>query len=310
MTTTAPTRRAALLGAAAGGLALAPTGSEAVEAAKPYVLPFTSVIPLTSRVNGVEYLLYVRTPPTYAADPERRYPVIVTLDGDYSFPIAASHLEHLADRMNQGPQAILVSVAYAGVYPDRDRYRAERTRDYTPVFFPTGGYGPEFQKRSGGGPKFLRMLEAEALPLVDRQWRTAPGERTLVGHSYGGMFAAWVLQTRPDLFNRYLMVSPSLWYAEQLILQREAAGEFVKLPRKTRAWLAVGSWEEQPERGGHMVSELVRFSGLLAARGDPDLIVKHRVFEDETHASIFPAAFSTGVRHLFQTMDENPQAQG
>jgi predicted alpha/beta superfamily hydrolase len=292
------TRRGALFGAGALAAAAAPSPAAATQV-QTYVVPFSTVQPLTSRINGVDYQLYVRTPATYAANPDKRYPVIVTLDADYSFPICASHLEHLADRMAQAPEAILVSVAYPNDYPDRDRYRASRTRDYTPLFFPTGGYGPEFQKASGGGPKFLRMLLEEALPLVDAAWRTQPGERTLVGHSYGGLFAAWVLQQHPDAFNRYLMVSPSLWYADKWMFAQEQARPRAPLKRKTWAYLAVGSWEEQPQNKGYMVSEMKQFAELLAARKDSNLEVKSRVFEDETHASIFPAAFSTGIRHLF-----------
>lgn len=295
------TTRRALLGAAglAGGVAASIPGPAAASQATPYVLPFTTVLPLGVAANGADYQLYVRTPPTYDANPDKRYPVIVTLDADYSFAICANHLEHLTDRMNQGPEAILVSVAYAGVYPDRRRYQIERSRDYTPVFFPTGGYGEEAQRRSGGGPAFLRFLLEVALPAVEARWRTRAGERTLVGHSYGGLFAAWVLQHRPDAFNRYLMVSPSLWYADTLILKREAAGEITRPLRPTSAYIAVGSWEEQPENRGFMVTQAQEFSRLLTARRDPMLEHELRVFEDETHASIFPAAFSTGMRHLF-----------
>lgn len=300
MSLSAPTRRGALLGALAGSATIAPAASAAAPSA--YTLPFSTVLPLTSAINGVDYALYVRTPTTYGKT-DQRYPVIVTLDADYSFAIAANHLEHLADRMGQAPEAILVSVAYAGVYPDRDGYRAKRTRDYTPVFWPDGGYGPKYQAASGGGPKFLRMLAEEALPLIDRSWRTVPDDRTLVGHSYGGLFGAWVLRMHPEVFSRYLLVSPSLWYADKLMLDPAPAAAASRLPRKTRVYLGVGSWEEQPERGGYMVSQLEQFAAQLTALKDPNLVVKHRVFEDETHASIFPACFSTGIRHLFQTMD-------
>lgn len=292
------TRRGALFGAGALAAGASPVQAGAERSAS-YVLPFTTVLPLKSAINGVEYLLYVRTPAAYAANPDKRYPVIVTLDADYSFAICANHLEHLADRMNQAPEAILVSVAYAGVYPDRDAYRANRSRDYTPFHFPTGGYGPEFQKASGGGPKFLRMLTEEALPLIERTWRVEPGERTLVGHSYGGLFSAWVLQLHPQHFNRYLIVSPSLWYAERWMLESPDARSKASLARPTYAYIAVGSWEEQPQNKGYMVTEAQRFGAMLEARKDPNLKTEVRVFDDETHASIFPAAFSTGIRHLF-----------
>ena len=35
--------------------------------------------------------------------------------------------------------------------------------------------------------------------------------------------------------------------------------------------------------------DLNRFAALLDARHDPNLIERHRAFDDETHASIFPA---------------------
>lgn len=305
MQTPSTTRRgalgvAALVGTA--GLAVPPAPGTSAASEGGWAMPFSAIAPLTSAINGVDYALYVRTPVGYETG-DRRYPVIVTLDADYSFPIAAMHLEHLAARMNQAPEAILVSIGVAGVYPDVRGYRRERSRDYTPVFHPDGGYGPEFQRGSGGGPAFLRMLREEALPLVASRWRVDPDDRTLVGHSYGGLFAAWVLQSHPEAFSRYLMVSPSLWYANRMILEREATMSGTRLPRKTRVYLGVGSWEEQPDNGGYMVSEMNRFAEMLAARDDPNLIVKSRVFEDETHASIFPACFSTGIRHLFGTMD-------
>jgi predicted alpha/beta superfamily hydrolase len=297
------TRRTALLAAlAASGCATATEEAPAQAALGPYKIPFTEVIPLTSQSTGVDYLLYVRVPAAYAQN-DTRYPVIVTLDADYSFAVCANHLEHLADRMNQAPQSILVSIAVANIYPNRTRYYEERSRDYTPIYWPDGGNtNTPYQAHSGGGPNFLHMIETEALALIDARFRTLPGERTLVGHSYGGLFSAWVLLERPDLFDRYLIVSPSLWYANKWMFDREAERTSVRLPRKTRVYIAAGSWEEQPERHGFMVSESVAFAGLLAARGDPNLLVKSRVFEDETHASIFPAAFSTGIRHMHQTM--------
>jgi uncharacterized protein len=278
--------------------ALGVTGSTRAAEPPGYVLPFTSVHQFRSQVNGVDYSIYVRMPPEYART-TRRYPVIYLLDADYQFALAANVVEHLADRMNQGPQAIVVAIAYTGAYPDRDRYRAHRTRDYTPVFVPTGGYGPEFQKHSGGGRKFLRVIEREVFPLLERAYRIDARDRTLVGHSYGGLFATWVLQERPELFRRYLMVSPSLWYDKERVLRREGA-RLPRLARRTFVYLAVGSWENHADQP--MVDQMNRFAALLAARRDPNLVVKHRVFEDETHASIFPAALSTGIRHLFGTM--------
>jgi len=270
----------------------------AAQTAQGYVVPYTAVIPLSSRINGVNYLLYVRLPVGYESS-ARRYPLVLTLDADYSFSICANHLEHLAARRNQAPDAILVSIAIAGVYPDLDRYHLERTRDYSPIYVAEAGPNTRFQSVSGGGPAFHRVIGEEVLPLMDQRYRTDPSERTLVGHSLGGLFACWTLQTQPEMFNRFLAVSPSLWYANKWIFDRERELATTRMPRETRIYMAVGSWEEQPENNGYMVSECESFAQLLEGRGDPNLLVEQRTFEDETHASIFPAAFSTGIRHLF-----------
>ncbi len=304
--TSTTTRRAALGATLLAGAAVLPAAARspaprAAPSGEGWTLPLSQVVPFTSAINGVAYELLVR-PPVGHDPATETCPVIVTLDADYSFAIAANHLEHLAARQNQGPRAILVSVAYPGDYPDGRGYRLNRSRDYTPVFQAEGGYGPEYQRASGGGPAFLRVLTEEVLPLVRERWNADPEDHTLIGHSFGGLFAAWTLQTRPEAFRRYLMVSPSLWYADGLVLTREAAGTAPPVGRKTFAYLGVGALEQQPDNHP-MVSQMQAFADMLTARGDPDLIVKSRVFEDETHASIFPACFSTGIRHLFGTMD-------
>ena len=170
-----PLSRRAALGTLAAGALGVPFAAASPDAAASYVLPRTTLIPVTARSNGRDYVLYVRLPLAHAGARDRRWPVICTLDADYSFAIAANHLEHLADRMNQAPHAVLVSIAYPGVYPDMREYRMQRTRDSPPFAWPDGGYGPEFQRHSGGGPDFLAFITGQVMPLVNRRFR---GEAT------------------------------------------------------------------------------------------------------------------------------------
>lgn len=292
-----PSRRGLIQAIAAGGVAAAPSAhAQPTTVEGEYRVPGTVVLRFVSKVNGVDYSLYVRMPREDAPS-AKRYPVICTLDADYQFAICGNHLEHLSDRMNQAPKAILVSIAYKGVYPSVDGYHRERTRDYTPVFWPDDGYGPEFQKISGGGPAFLRVIAEEVMPLINARYATDPADWTLVGHSYGGLFAGWTFQERPGLFRRYLIVSPSVWYADKLLVKREQSKAYKAPTRAQSLYFCVGSWEEQPPHP--MASQMEELAGLIRKRGDPHVTVEHRVFEDETHASIFPAGFSTGVRHLF-----------
>jgi predicted alpha/beta superfamily hydrolase len=70
---------------------------------------------------------------------------------------------------------------------------------------------PREKVRSGGAPAFLRVLREEILPFVEETYRTSE-DRGIAGHSFGGLFAAWMLLEAPDLFRRYGLNSPSLWW--------------------------------------------------------------------------------------------------
>jgi predicted alpha/beta superfamily hydrolase len=228
------------------------------------------------------------------------------LDADYAFAVAVNIVDLLARRSEQAPHAILVAIAYPKQYPSEERYRLNRTRDYTP--WPMAGAAPGAQGGSGQAARFLRVLERDVFPYVEARYPADGADRTLVGHSYGGLFAAWVLQKRPELFRRYLIVSPSLWYNDEALLKHEERGGFAPLARRTLVYMAIGS-DENPTGQPQMVDELNRFAKLLQFRRDSRLVVQHRVFSDETHASIFPVAFSTGVRHLFGEMDNRPPVE-
>ena len=69
----------------------------------------------------------------------------------------------------------------------------------------------------------------------------------------------------------------------------------MRMARPTKLFLGVGSLEQT---GHDMVGAATTLAALLQGRGDPNLAVESRVFADETHASIFPVAFSSGVRHF------------
>lgn len=257
----------------------------------PVTIPDTELRFLTAASNGVGYKLYVGLPNGYEEGQER-YPVIFTLDADYSFAIVRNVVEHLSDR-NHLRRAIVVGIAYDGPL----RYRLNRTRDYTPVYAPDGGYGPEYQRVSGGAPAFLDFIEDELVPWLARQYRTTD-ERVLVGHSYGGLFASWVAVTRPELFTGLVAVSPSLWYADGMIfeLEDEAARTRDDLP--LRFYLEVGDREVNGR--WDMPGDLTRFGRALEARDYPSLGIEWNVAENETHNSIFPRALSNGLRFVLR----------
>lgn len=249
-------------------------------------LPRTHVLELYSEIVKQGYKLYVSTPPGYKAD--KTYSVVYLLDADYSFAIVKNITDHLTERGDlEG--LLLVGIAYDGP----EQYRLHRTRDYTPIYSAEGGYSPEIQSNSGGGPNFIKFLEQELFPFIHSTFRVSD-TKCLVGHSYGGLLASNILFSDLKLFNKYVIVSPSVWYADKYLLQVEEG--YAKNHHKFNAdvYLAVGSLESE-----RMLSDTDLLLSQIRKHKYVDFNFKNETLQNETHNSVFPSAVSTGLRFVF-----------
>lgn len=149
-----------------------------------------------------------------------------------------------------------------------------------------------FDVRSGGAAEFLRFLREEAIPFVDANYRTT-GDRSLWGHSLGGLFALYTLFESPELFQRYGISSASLHFSEEALFAQEAAYADAHRALPARVFVSLGSEEED------ISLSTARLIDVLQKREYENLALGSQVFQDETHVSVFPAAFTRGVRFLY-----------
>lgn len=255
-----------------------------------YNLPGTTVEFLSSKSNGISYKLYISLPQSYNKGNIQKYPVLYLLDPDYSFAIVKNIVDHLSER-NHLKEIIIVGIAY----DEPNRYRINRTRDYTPTNSEEEVGFKEIQKKySGGGPKFLSFIEKELIPFVQLNYRVN-NFKAIAGHSYGGLFTSWILKTKPSIFDGYIAISPSLWYDEKFIFKIEDCLISQKQPLKI--YFAVGDREVNNQR--NMPNDLNEFVKKIKSKQNPLIEIKHDTGINETHNSIFPFAISNGIRFVF-----------
>jgi predicted alpha/beta superfamily hydrolase len=103
--------------------------------------------------------------------------------------------------------------------------------------------------------------------------------------------------TTPELFQRYVIVSPSFWYDDHLMfdVERRYGGSHRRLP--ARIFFTVGAREVNAQRD--MVSDLRRFVEQVERRGYEGLRLRWRVLPEDTHDSVFPAGLGLGLRYVF-----------
>lgn len=176
--------------------------ADARYAAKAEIFPFGVIKTIDSKALGEVRTLNIYLPQGYDPDSAARYPVIYVLDGSAheDFP----HIAGLAQFMNMYdllPKSIVVGIANVDRYRDFT-YPSQDKRDLEDL--PT----------SGGSEKFIRFIETELQPMIDRDFKTQ-SHRTIIGQSMGGLLATEILYKRPQLFDDYIIVSPSLWWDEQ-----------------------------------------------------------------------------------------------
>jgi pimeloyl-ACP methyl ester carboxylesterase len=168
----------------------------------------------------------------------------------------------------------------------------DRQRDMTPTK-PTAGFGgAPWTGSAGGADKFLSFIADELLPTVDRNYRTRP-YRVLIGHSLGGLFAVYTLMNRPEVFNGYLIISPSLWWDDQALVK--AAQPFFAAHKDLRAdlYMTIGN------EGQAMLGGAWKLAAVLEESKLPDLRWQFKRSPEEDHGTIPFMSTYEGLQAIF-----------
>lgn len=222
-------------------------------------------IEIGSLILDESRILNIYLPPDYYQDSDTAsYPVIYLLDGseDEDFLHVAGLLQYCNfPWVNLEPRAILVGIA-----------NVDRRRDYT---FPSTVEKNRLENpTSGKSADFMAFLESELIPFIDGKYRTK-NERTIIGQSLGGLLASEVLLTRPQLFNRYVIISPSMWWDNGSLLDRP---QDFKDTKDRSVYIAVG------KEGKAMVNGAKKLNSKLKKAGIED--VHYEYFPGDSHATM------------------------
>jgi predicted alpha/beta superfamily hydrolase len=234
-------------------------------------------ITIKSSVLGEDRVILVRTPPGYEAN-KLAYPVLYMTDGDAHIGHTASTIEFLS-RNGRMPEMIVVGIT-----------NTDRTRDLTPTKA-TGPNAAQFPT-AGGADNFLKFIETEVIPEIEKRYRVQP-YRVLAGHSFGGLFAVHALITRPELFNSYVAVSPSLQWSDDATLKR--AEEFFKTRKELHATLFTSLGNEPGDIG----KDFEAFKQLLANNQVKGFEWDAQQMTDEDHGSVVLRSHYFGLRKVY-----------
>jgi hypothetical protein len=236
-----------------------------------------------------------------------RLPVIYVLDGNWIFPQAAQIARALSIGADAIPQAVVVGIGYPVEGPMAfPRAAALRYRDLAPGVdeahiaemrqaLPRQAWPVE--EELGDAERFLAFVEDELKPFIEEHYPADPADQTLLGVSLGGLFALNTLFGSPGSFQRYVAISPSIWWnACALHDLEEQAGYLGGVGG--RVFMGVGADEDDEAPDARMVMNMVELAERLR-RNFPDVILASHIFDGEGHMSVAPAGISRGLRAVF-----------
>ena len=250
--------------------------------------------------------VYVQVPWSLA-DGSEHFPVLYLTDsyGGMAFADTTSIMQLGGDV----PRFITVGIGYE---MDSPVHAMElRQRDLTPVEAKgPAGLPPlsaifkdapplNLDKSSGGAANFLRFIREELQPFINANYPTDPKDQSYWGDSLGGLFGLYVLFNQPQTFNRYIIGSPSIWWANRAIVADAKA--YIESNKRLDAavYMAVGELEETEPDSFSMVTNMFRLASMLEDADLKGLQLKTHMFPNETHTSVIGMNYSRGIQEIF-----------
>lgn len=226
--------------------------------------------------NGVSYDIKVGLPVGYNPSGEK-YATIYVLDGQEIFDFVAGKCKEISDN-HAVKNALVVSIGYG----------QERSIDYTPT---------KVSEVTGGAPQFLNFIEKQLMPKMEQEYNadTTRAGRVILGHSYGGLFGGYAYSVNNKVFGNYIMLSPSFWFDNLVILQMEKDNRSINKSRDQLVFMGIG----EAENSGRMQAPFEAFYQSLRDNY-PDIKLAKNIEKNLDHMGSRNPNIEKGLNYYFE----------
>ena len=243
---------------------------------------------------------WVRLPDNFQPDNDEKYAVIYLMDGfSLESTLEAVYGNYWGHYL---PHMILVGISN----------RKNRTRDLTTSQIKMRR-GSAFDSETGGAETFTKFMEEELIPYIDSNYPTM-AYRTLIGHSYAGLFTLNMLVNHKHLFQNYIAIDPSLDWDDQKLLKE------TKEKLKTESYEGKSLYVSLAAEQLHMWNEeitmenimddsseftlfarsIIEFSNYTKSQKQNGLNFSWKVYNEDLHGTVPLPSIRDGLIFLFE----------
>lgn len=257
------------------------------ENSKPFVLGVIEEI--QSQQLSETRTLNIYLPDGYNKNDTIKYPVIYLLDGsadeDFIHVVGLVQFNNFS-WINRIPRSIVVGIA-----------NTDRKRDFT---YPTTIEADKNRyKTSGKSENFIAFIEKELQPYIEKKYKTGRS-KTIIGQSLGGLLATEILLKKPEMFDKYIIVSPSLWWDDASLLKLSSAVLEETFKQQTDIYIGVGKEGLAPSDIPHVMEvDANLLAEKLRASKSKNLTIYFDYLPQEDHATVTHQAVFNAFRLLY-----------
>ena len=229
---------------------------------------------MVSRHLNENRIITVSLPASYHKNKEKKYPLLVLLDGDYLFNAFYGALSD-GNYWDEMPETIIV-----GIHQNKNNERESDCEidDAT---------GHPIEK----GLKFFDFIATELLPNLEKKYRITPF-KTIAGHDLTASYLNLFLYKESSPFSAYISLSPEL-----------ANGMEAQIPKqlsKTRTPVFYYQSYSDKDLKEYQEGIKVLHSNILTIKNE-NLHYKQDEFKDASHYSLVLHSIPNALYHIFES---------
>lgn len=243
--------------------------------------------------------IFIHLPRDYYPERNKKYPVAIILDGEILLPAAGIVHDYYSGGFM--PEMVLVGISNA----------KNRTRDLTTSTITTK-YGMPFKEENGEADNFIQFIEKELIPYIENKYLIT-NFRTLIGHSYGGLFTIHTLLKHPHLFANYIAIDPSMDWDNQKLF-KEAQEILTTQQYKNKSLFMSLNGQLSMQNSEINIDNVMQdstdftlfarsniaFSNLLKQNKKNGLNLKWKFYPNDLHGTISLPSIMDGLISLFE----------
>jgi len=224
-----------------------------------------------SEILQEKRFLEIVLPDSFSQKPNEKYEVVYLLDGEWNINIVP-FIHRFTEQ-----EGYLLPAIFVGLPNTYLNGVNQRDRDFLPV---------------NAANKFLDFIKKEVILYIEKKY-PANGERTLFGHSYGGLFVTYAFLADPQLFSAYLASDPAYQGSNGFVLNyaKERLGKFSGANKSF--WIA-------GIQTTYTYMRINEMDSIFRALAPKDLHWQLSLYPNETHNSVRLKGIYDGLKFFYE----------